>query len=311
MKAVSVTPMVTIHHFSNPIWVEDFAHANSTSSGPEDCTSTDINLCGWAGPNQAAIIAALVKHTELLATELGDVVDNWCTISEPVNYILAGWGLAAFPPGHSYLMDGHMVDFMDVFRGFLEAHSQMYDVLKAKDTISAADDGVAANAGNTLSVAEWVPTHANNFSSDPVDVAADNNIEYVYNHFFTQSILDGTFDASWSRNTSTFESHPEWKGKLDFVGLQYYFRAGITGSPALLASVQGTPCMPGSWLDIGSCLPAPEDPNHWIPSMGYEYWKMVLTTSSLRTKTNTLACQQLLLNLVFPPTTACDDLSTL
>eukprot|EP00121_Abeoforma_whisleri_P011558 Awhi_evm1s10663 len=271
MKAIGVKPMVTIHHFSNPIWVEDFVNASSTD--PKNCTVTETNLCGWAGPNQKGIIEALVKHTELLATELGDIVDDWCTVNEPVNYILAGWGLAAFPPGHSYLMDGHFDALIDVFRGFLEAHSQMYDALKEKDTQDADGDGIVANVGYTLSVAEWTPTQGNKISSDPADIAAAENTEYVYNHFFTQSIVEGQFDVDWSRNASTMEPHPEWKGKLDFVGLQYYFRTGVTATPALLAPVKGTPCMPGSGLDFGSCLPKPDDPNHWVPSMGYEYWE--------------------------------------
>lgn len=274
MKDAGVKPMVTIHHFSNPIWTEDFLHPQSKE--PKECTPTKENMCGWAGPNQPAIIAALVKHTELLATELGDIVDNWCTINEPVNYIMAGWGMAAFPPGHSYMLDGHFNDMMDVFEGFLEAHSQMYDALKKLDTKDADGDGVPAFVGNTLSVSDWQPVRANKPSTDPEDVAAAERVDYVYNHFFTMSIRNGEFDRDWSSNKTTMEAKPHWKGKLDFVGIQYYFRAGVTSQPALLAAVAGTPCMPGSGIDMGSCLPPPEDPNHWIPAMGYEYWEQGL-----------------------------------
>eukprot|EP01134_Creolimax_fragrantissima_P008080 CFRG8080T1 len=275
MKVKGITPVVTIHHFSNPIWVD-----NMLAEG-ESCSFSDTNMCGWHGPHQKVIIAALVKHTELLATELGDLIDHWCTLNEPVNYILSAWGFGIFPPGHTLLFSLPLL--MDVFRGFLEAHSQMWDTLKAKDTIDADGDGDAAIVGFTLSVAEWVPAHNNKPSTDLVDVTAARNTEYAYNHWYTQCILNGTFDADWSQNATTMEQRPDWKGKLDFVGLQYQYTTGATGQPGLISQLKATPCIPGSGLDYGSsgidyggCLPPPADPNHWIPTMGYEFLEVGL-----------------------------------
>ena len=63
------------------------------------------------------------------------------------------------------------------------------------------------------------------------------------------------------------EFHPEWANTVDWLGLQYYFRAGVTGDRGLLDGV--TPCTAG--LDLGACLPAP-DPSYCVPQMGYEAW---------------------------------------
>src|SRR5262249_16950818 len=46
---------------------------------------------------------------------------------------------------------------------------------------------------------------------------------------------------------------------------QYYARAGVTGSPGIIAGV--TPCV--FPLDLGACVP-PLDVTHCVPEMGYE-----------------------------------------
>ena len=42
--------------------------------------------------------------------------------------------------------------------------------------------------------------------------------------------LNGTFDTDLDGTPD--EQHPEWAGTLDWLGLQYYFRAGVTGAIA-------------------------------------------------------------------------------
>ena len=83
------------------------------------------------------------------------------------------------------------------------------------------------------------------------DVAAADAVRYVYHHLFVDSIRDGSFDIDLDGMAD--EMHPDWGGKLDFLGVQYYFRAGVTGSPGLLPVVMATPCFGG--FDCGSCLP--------------------------------------------------------
>src|SRR5262249_30876539 len=63
------------------------------------------------------------------------------------------------------------------------------------------------------------------------------------------------------------ESHPEWKNTLDWLGVQYYFRAGVTSSPALLPILGLTPCY--NSFDFGACIP-PLDPTYDVPAMNYE-----------------------------------------
>lgn len=81
-------------------------------------------------------------------------------------------------------------------------------------------------------------------------------------------MLNGNFDSDLDQTPD--EMHPEWKGKLDWLGVQYYFRAGVTAQRKLIPGVNATICF--GPLDYGSCLP-PEDESHYVPSMGYEYYE--------------------------------------
>jgi beta-glucosidase len=99
------------------------------------------------------------------------------------------------------------------------------------------------------------------------DVEATERVKYVYHQLFPQSILEGHLDTDL--DGSPDQQRPEWAGKLDWMGVQYYFRAGVTGKVPLIPLVRAAVCFGG--FDLGSCLPA-EEPTHWVPSMGYEFY---------------------------------------
>jgi len=144
----------------------------------------------------------------------------------------------------------------------------MYDAIKANDTIDADGDGVAAAVGLSMSVADWEPTRAGVPSGNPDDLAARDRLVYLFHYMFVDSIVNGTFDANL--DGASDEVHPEWQGRLDWLGLQYYFRAGVTGATALLpAPVALTPCTQG--YDLGSCRQA-DQITFCVPAMGYEFW---------------------------------------
>ena len=260
LKAAGIRPLVTVHHFSNPVWVDDPRDPMCTK-GP-----SSKNLCGFGNPTGGPqVIAAIAKHATLLAQRFGDRVDELGTVNEPINYLLAAYGTGQYPPG-KLLVFNLLTQFIPVVRDYLSAHIAMYDAIKAADTIDADGDGIAANVGMSLSTAEWVASASNLLSSDPVDVQAQATIEYVMNHVWVDSILNGTFDPMLDQTGS--EPHPDWKGKLDWLGVQYYARLGVTGSKQLIPVVNLTPCFPP--LDLGACVP-PLDPSYCVPAVSYEY----------------------------------------
>ena len=261
LVADGIRPMVTVYHFSNPLWVDDL-RVECPESGP-----ADENLCGWAHPEGVdLIIDELAEHARLLAERYGDRVDDWCTLNEPVNYILAAHGLEVFPPGSNLLLRDPTRLF-GVFRSYLKAHVAIYDAIKEGDQVDADGDGIAASVGYTLSVAEWVPARFNKSSANPDDVAAVERIKHVYHYLFTESLRRGAFDPELDGSFS--EPQANWSGKLDWMGVQYYFRTGVTAAPALVPLLNLTPCF--GEFDFGACLP-PEDETWWVPEMHYEFY---------------------------------------
>jgi beta-glucosidase/6-phospho-beta-glucosidase/beta-galactosidase len=255
-----IRPMVTIHHFSNPIWVDDPTDPEC-SNGPGD-----DNLCGYGHPTGGPLVVEeLREHAALLGERFGDRVDEWATVNEPVNYLLAAYGIGQFPPGKSSILS--LLDkLVPVIRDYVHGHAAMYAALKEADTVDADGDGVAASVGLTLSVAEWVPARGNEPSDHPDDVAARDRLVYVYHHLLVEALRSGQFDPNLDGVLD--EPQPAWKGTLDWLGVQYYFRAGVTGAIPLVPVVEATPCF-GSF-DSGACLPA-VDPTFCVPTMGYEY----------------------------------------
>ncbi|HEY4244193.1 MAG TPA: family 1 glycosylhydrolase [Kofleriaceae bacterium] len=260
LHAMGIRPIVTLHHFSNPVWVADPRHT-TCSGGP-----TDVNLCGLGSPGGAQVIAQMAEHAGLIASRFGDIVDEWGTLNEPINYLLAAYGTGTFPPGKLAISDVEG-QFIPVLRDYIAAHAAMYDAIKANDTIDADGDGVAAAVGLSMSVADWEPARSGQLSTNPIDVAARDRLVYLFHYLFVDSIVNGTFDSDFDGTSD--ESHPEWAGKLDWLGLQYYFRAGVTGASGLIPVANLTPCF--STFDLGACVP-PKDPTYCVPQMGYEGW---------------------------------------
>jgi beta-glucosidase len=262
LRAAGVRPVVTLHHFSNPLWVDDPRDPMCTG-GP-----SDTNLCGFGDPVGGPQIAqSFADFATLVGQRFGDRVDDWGTVNEPVNYLLTGYGVGQFPPGKSYIISDIVGKFMPVARGYLAMHAAGYKALKAADTVDADGDGVTSSVGLSLSVAEWVPAANNAVSTAPSDVAARDRLVYVFHHLFIDSLENGTFDADLDGTAE--ESHPDWQGTLDWLGAQYYFRAGVTGDRGLLPVVDLTPCFGA--FDFGSCIP-PTDPSFCVPIMDYEYY---------------------------------------
>lgn len=268
-----IRPNISVYHFSNPIWVfgEDM-------TCPEDGPNNE-NLCGWDHPDGVEmILESLGAHAKLLAERFGDRVDNWVTLNEPVNYIIASYGAGYFPPGRTYLLDAILKpgavgeasfeELVKLFRNYLRAHVVIYDAIKAADTTAATEGAEPANVGLTLNVAEWQASRKGKWSDNQDDIDAANRMKYLYHFLFMDALTHGTFDPELSGNGS--EAQPDWKGKIDWLGLQYYFRTGVTGAITLIPRLNLMMCFPP--YNFGSCV-RPEDRTKWVPTMDYEYFE--------------------------------------
>ena len=268
LKAKGIRPNVTVHHFSNPIWVDDPRDAECVA-GP-----TDDNLCGLDHPvGGALVVEAMAAHARLLAERFGDRVDEWGTLNEPVNYLLSGYGLGSFPPGKIGFLDIPQ-RFIPAVRNFISAHAAMYRAIKEADTVDADGDGMAASVGLTKEAGVFVAARAGQPSDVPADQKARDRLLWVYQYLFVDALREGGFDTDFDGTLD--EPHPEWKDTLDWLGVQYYSRAGVTASPALVPVIEVTPCF-GGFGDGTACIP-PRDPTYRVPAMDYEHDPAGLST---------------------------------
>ena len=102
LAARGMTPVVTLHHFSNPLWLEE--------------------LGGWTNPAAVEHFARFVRE---VVAALGDQVTLWCTINEPMVYATQSYLLGHFPPGER--SQGVTVR---VAENLLRAHAAAYHAIK-------------------------------------------------------------------------------------------------------------------------------------------------------------------------------------
>jgi beta-glucosidase len=105
MREQAITPMVTLHHFTSPLWF--------------------IRKGGWMSGDA---YRAFIPFVTRVADELGDLVDIWCTLNEPNIYAAQGWVAGEFPPGHH----GELASQYRVTRHMHRAHELAYAAIKRR-----------------------------------------------------------------------------------------------------------------------------------------------------------------------------------
>ena len=96
-----IEPVVTLHHFSNPVWL--------AKSG------------GWENPDT---IKFFLRYVELVTQTLADKVKFWVTINEPMIYIYYGYVVGAWPPQKKSFSAGRRVK-----KNFTLAHIKAYKLI--------------------------------------------------------------------------------------------------------------------------------------------------------------------------------------
>jgi len=99
-----IKPMVTLHHFTHPIWFEELGGFSKKE-----------NLEHW------------VNYCERIFDVLSDRVKDWCTINEPEVFSIMGYFMGLFPPGRKSIRKT-----LKVMRNMMSAHALAYRSLKSR-----------------------------------------------------------------------------------------------------------------------------------------------------------------------------------
>jgi beta-glucosidase len=108
----------------------------------------------------------------------------------------------------------------------ITAHARMYDAIKQEDAVDADRDGTAASVGIVYAVSEIDPR-----TSDAEDATAAAHARYLFNDMFLDGVAKGEVDPDWNGHKT---SRPDLAGRLDFLGVNYYFRMQVHGRRAAI-----------------------------------------------------------------------------
>jgi beta-glucosidase len=107
MRDRGLTPMVTLHHFTDPLWLAD--------------------MSGW---ETEAVVPLFERFARKVVEALKEYCTLWCTINEPNGYALNGYighGVASFPPGKNNPRLAFQV-LANMLRGHAAAYRAIHEV---------------------------------------------------------------------------------------------------------------------------------------------------------------------------------------
>ncbi len=184
-----ITPMVTLHHFTHPLWFEQkgsFEHQEN--------------------------LKHFVRFSKEVFSQYSDRVPRWCTHNEPGPFAVMGWGLGAFPPG--VRSPSRMVP---VLANLMRSHDQVTRSLKAMPNGNSVEIGLVKNIFQFDPWRRWNPLHW----------GLARVLEEVYNDSILGYLKTGEFRVRVPglRYAETISSGP---APGDFVGLNYYSHLMVT-----------------------------------------------------------------------------------
>jgi len=184
LKSNGMTVMLTIHHFTNPLWL-----------------SKD------GGFEKRRVVRRFSRFVEKVVSELGEWVDLWVTINEPMVYVYQGYILKEWPPKKSSKWGAYRT-MMNMAR----AHKKAYKIIHRV----SRKNGWACEVGI-----------ANNVSS--------------FNVYRKHSFVDHFLAAVLDRVSNHLFYFLTGKKTHDFLGLNYYFHFRIKSTQRYVASLLGRP----------------------------------------------------------------------
>ncbi len=259
LVAHGLTPIVTLVHYSLPIWIDNPA-AWDASTG----TFTDGSLGGWTNPMTAQ---ALASYAGLMAQTFGGDVKLWLTENEPNQALLGGYAFGVIPPGFTDLslaaknLPGG-IGLGDVIRNMIAGHALAAKAIKAVDPTARV-----SFAHNSIAM---VPLSS-------ADSAATTRMDYFYNLLWLDALSTGSFDTSLVGNGPT-EQHPEWAQTLDYIGLNYYAHDNVVQVAAFFDPLDAFPCdasivpLPALLSGLGCMGSGPPQPSG-LTQIATEYWQ--------------------------------------
>lgn len=255
LRAHDLEPLITVNHFTLPAWVHD-----PTTTRLLAQLGLPASAAGWLSSSTPA---EFQKYAAYVAWKYGDQVDNWTVLNEPVPPVLTEFlaipGLVPnWPPG-LLRPDLASTFLVNEAKGYVAA----YDEIHAWDTEVATTGQPAAFVGFANNMVPARPSNPVN----PLDVQAADAWNNFFNRWFPNAVIDGWVDANLDGIQTPNEIHPEFVGKVDFMGVQYYGSQPMQGFG--VAPIPGFPWLRGLPVRCQASSPTCSDFNQDIDPGGF------------------------------------------
>jgi beta-glucosidase/6-phospho-beta-glucosidase/beta-galactosidase len=155
-------------------------------------------------------------------------------------------GISGAPPGALNFAAARLA-----MLNMVAANAKAYDAVHAFDRVDAGGAGAPAEVGLVQNLVVFAPADP----AKPVDVQGAKTADYLFNRLFINAAVRGQIDANADTIIQPGEIHPELAGKADFIGVNYYLRAKVTGLGFSLSTT-----LPISFIPT-TAYRSPLDPN--------------------------------------------------
>ena len=199
LSEAGILPLLTLHHFTNPLWFED--------SG------------GWLREDSPEIFGEFVAY---VVQNLGDLVAEWVVINEPNVYLFSGFTIGEWPPAHH-----SMRDFLLGARNLIRAHKRCYLTIHAMRRELGRDDTLV---GTAIHIRPFYPSRRN-----PLDRLVAAGFNHLFHDMFLEGVVRGRYIVPLRGDTAADRAtYRELRMRSadtgsfsDFVGINYYSREMI------------------------------------------------------------------------------------
>ena len=198
LKELNITPMVTLHHFTNPQWLAE--------------------LGGWENEKVVELFEAFTRR---VVDALKDYVSLWCTLNEPNGFLVLGYLAGIWPPGKKDLGAYYRTTV-----NMIQAHAAAYHAIHALQPHARV--GMAINYRSLVPAKAWFPPDRwlarlySGIFNDTLPRAAQDGILRLPGRRIRLPQVKGTQDFIgfnyYTRNILAFSLH---KAKELFARLSY------------------------------------------------------------------------------------------
>ena len=186
-----IKPLLTLHHFSNPLWFEDEG--------------------SWTNPDS---VEYFIDFAREVVEYLGDIVDEYITINEPNVYCLNGYFYGIWPPEKKSI-----IDYSKALSNMALAHIKCYQLIH----------NIRADMGKSRE--ETLVSFANHlrvFAPKDYDNVWHRFCSRFMEHMF-QGAITGAMMTGRCRFPIMPRRGMEKGRYYDFIGINYYSRSTVSG----------------------------------------------------------------------------------